>query len=1176
METTPPCPEMPQEREVVSFLAPPSASSSSFSFSPAPNSLAAASSAQPACTHAAFVTFGQTHETHESGDRKAGEAHCRGPPPSDVPALVDSAFFSRACSDSTASQNPRAGDKEKERAGQRPARRSQAADILVFPLPLADALHCRSSCSSLSGGGVQNARRSKEGLDLSPSVSVVDRMVSKTSQEVLLSLPGYYTLCVANKTDSSWDGLFMGLAQMRVVCEYSLLSPPTSLCSLWNTVSPPDARYSPSSLYSSSHSRSPSSPSSPSPSSSCSSSAFSLPASSPSRLASLRSQPPVCQDENESGQEATHAGACSKGDAAPKAGTEVPERVFPSERDNALSDGDVDEDRRLRKDKPTARAHDASETLRDAPQREPQVCDVASMHASASASFAQGWKSPFRHVDAIRRLEHQRDSRMCGEELHVGRKPPNPRFSCRHSQGPPPPPLVTARWSNIAGEEVGANSFNPFSREGSEGEEDNDGEPNGCDVLQRGTPSPVSARSSSVRSSSFIGQEASDAESDAPVLVVRASRDAEKKASVSPGASVLRPECLDASTHKDVQRTRMAKHAVGGGSAFASPFARDDGGSEEGRREADEAKGDGGEGGEGGGETQRAEEGEEAEGEESGGEAKLAEGEDEAKMGKEGNRDEAANEAETIEERLREDAEEESEEPSRFPASFTRAPLHASAARVGSRDFSFSEMPGLAREGETACMRTDRVHGHRRQRDPSLPRGASQQLLSLQEKGRLLVPLASVRYAFFRVRHPGTVLRVRVYTAMSLGMRLKASVSLGFCGTPAEIPRNPSFPFDLDRCTMLTLDSGGALTFVSLLVLRRLEKELQFHLNDSSLQLASAFDLVAGSGFGGLVALGLLRGLTLSQMLSTWTDANDEEAKVESRGGFLQALLREGGMRSRVQQLLVEHLGEQFLGSFPSRPYCLVTAADVLSQPHEVFILRSYEHVHPALHAHAYRGTTRVPLWVAGWATCADGHHIKAMSKSDFSSLGYQLEPAVQLQQKSPSTSNPTLLALEEMARLADKPLNKFVQENLQLLISVGSGSASADGFDLCLRGDGRSPHRGEKREFLAEAWAKKHQVHREVLHWLADTQNMYYRLNPPHGAHCTPQCIDSRKHEFLRAMTESYLVDDKFFDVKMISRLLAHRILALRERTPAPTAADSSCMRSWKRNLRANHWPYM
>ncbi|KFH15045.1 phospholipase, patatin family protein, partial [Toxoplasma gondii MAS] len=106
----------------------------------------------------------------------------------------------------------------------------------------------------------------------------------------------------------------------------------------------------------------------------------------------------------------------------------------------------------------------------------------------------------------------------------------------------------------------------------------------------------------------------------------------------------------------------------------------------------------------------------------------------------------------------------------------------------------------------------------------------------------------------------------------------------------------------------------------------------------------------------------------------------------------------------------------------------LVTAADVLSQPHEVFILRSYDHVRPALHAHAYRGTARVPLWVAGWATCADGHHIKAMSKSDFSSLGYQLEPAVQLQQKSPSTSNPTLLALEEMARLADKPLSKFIQ----------------------------------------------------------------------------------------------------------------------------------------------------
>ncbi|KFH06691.1 phospholipase, patatin family protein [Toxoplasma gondii VAND] len=1173
METTPPCSEMPQEREVVSFLAPRSASSSSSSFSPAPDSLAPASSPQPACAHAAFVTFGENHENYESGDGKPGQAHCRGPAPQDAPARVEAAFFSRARRNSTASEDPRATDKGTERAGERPARRSQSADLLVFPLPLADALHCRSS-SSLSGRGTLKARPSKEGLDLSPRVSVVDRMVSKTSHEVLLSLPGYYTLCVANKTDSSWDGLFMGLAQMRVVCEYSLLAPPTSLCSLWNTISPPDARNYPSPLYSSSESCSPSSPCSPSPSSSCSSSAFSLAASSPSRLSSMRSQPPANQDENEPRQEATHAGACSKGAAAPKTDIEVPESVFSSEPDTALSDGGVREDRSSRKDRPTARVNDGGATLRDAPQREPQACGVVRMHSSASASFAQDRKSPFRHFDAIRPGEHRRASRLlCGEESLVGTKPQNySNFSWRHSQVPLPPPLVTARCTNSQGEEEGTNSFNPFSREGSEGEEDNDGEPDGCGVSQRGGPSSVSASSSFGRSSFFGGQEASDAESDAPVLVVCASRDAEKKPCVSFGASASRPECRDASTHKAVPRTSMADHAVGGGFASASPFATDDGGSEEGRREAEEWKGDGA-----GGKPQKStEEGEEAEGKEIGGEKNHAEEKDEAMMAKDGNRHEAANEAETPEERLREDAEKESEEPSRLPASFTQAPLHASAARVGSRDFSVNEMPGLAREGDTAFMRTDRVHGHRRQRDPSLPRGASQQLLSLKEKGRLLVPLATVRYAFFRVRHPGTVLRLRVYTAMSLGMRLKASVSLSFCGTPAEIPRNPSVPFDLDRCTMLTLDDGGALTFVSLFVLRRLEKELQFHLNDSSLQLASAFDLVAGSGFGGLVALGLLRGLTLSEMLSTWTDANDEEAKAESRGGFFQALLREGGMRSRVQQLLVEHLGEQFLGTFPSGPYCLVTAADVLSQPHEVFILRSYDHVRPALHAHAYRGTARVPLWVAGWATCADGHHIKAMSKSDFSSLGYQLEPAVQLQQKSPSTSNPTLLALEEMARLADKPLSKFIQENLQLLISVGSGSASADGFDLCLRGNGRSLPRGEKREFLTEAWAKKHQVHREVLHWLADTQNMYYRLNPPHGDHCTPQCIDSRKHEFLRAVTESYLVDDKFFDVKMISRLLAHRILALRERAPPPTAADSSCMRSWKRNLRADRWPYM
>ncbi|CBZ50402.1 putative patatin-like phospholipase domain-containing protein [Neospora caninum Liverpool] len=380
-------------------------------------------------------------------------------------------------------------------------------------------------------------------------------------------------------------------------------------------------------------------------------------------------------------------------------------------------------------------------------------------------------------------------------------------------------------------------------------------------------------------------------------------------------------------------------------------------------------------------------------------------------------------------------------------------------------------------------------------------------------------------------------------------------------------------PVTTIRSFMLTLDSSGVLTYTSLLILRRLEQEVQFHLGDETVHLASCFDLVAGSGFGGLVALGLLRGLTPSQMLTAWTGAEDDDACGEEPGDFLQTLLREGCMRSRVQQLLVEHLGEQFLNTFSSPPYCLVTAADVLKHPHEVFVLRSYEHMHPAVHAHAYRGTAHVPLWIAGWATCADGAQIKAMSKNDFSLLGYRLEPAVQLQQKTPSTSNPTLLALEEMSRLSGKSLSSFIQENLQLLVSIGTGKG-ADGSDSFFRGDGSRLHRGDKRGDIAHAWSKRNHIHREVLHWLSDTQNMYYRLNPPHLAHCNPQFMDSRQREYVRAATESYLVDDKFFDVKVMSRLLAYRVLALREKGRDAAAARPRCTPPWAGGPTAKVFP--
>nr|CEL65010.1 TPA: patatin-like phospholipase domain-containing protein, putative [Neospora caninum Liverpool] len=1045
--------------------------SSSLSFSSPSSSPSFASTAfpQPPDDRGISISRGRGKNKRigaQEAEGRKGQNRPAGSPRSPVATLESGMSFSQSSpSDSTA---PAASEGEDGKAKQTSRRRKthSRSSPIIFPVPVSPPGSLSAASSGFNCTHERPWGRETCSPAATPCVSLVDRLLSKSSQEILLSVPGYYALCVANKTDSSWDGLFMGLAQMRIVCEYSL-SPPTCASAaprnLVSRLQTSPVRQSP--LSSSSRSSSSSSVGSSSQTSRLGSRRFQPPRGRGDALGHEEEQADVCRSEADA--ELKRANERSAGvDETDSPGTEMPQ-----------SEGCGGKTTQPRSH--TGRGASPFQSARNG--------SFAAPVAVLKASF-----SPF--MEDVLSAGSRRDPRKCPDQTRVSRRQ-DASLLMRHSQVSSPP-VTTIRCADTARGDF-ANPFNPFSLDDSEDEGSNETPAPLCGAfpLQRGAF--ASSASSSLASSPFVDRIDSDSDGVPCVLVADESQ------------------------------------------ADAEEPSKDE---TEGEAKA-ESKGES--------------EGEEKESTDESG----CQVEDDARDESEG---EAKEEADV-------------EESARHRASFTAAPTHATAVPFVSRgptvDEMFEEESRSEREREVASTPSLGVYRRSSQCDPSLPRGASQQVFFLHEKGRLFVPLASFRYAFIRVRTAGSTLRVSAYTAMSLGMRLRASVALVFCGTPVEIPRNPSAPFDLDRSFMLTLDSSGVLTYTSLLILRRLEQEVQFHLGDETVHLASCFDLVAGSGFGGLVALGLLRGLTPSQMLTAWTGAEDDDACGEEPGDFLQTLLREGCMRSRVQQLLVEHLGEQFLNTFSSPPYCLVTAADVLKHPHEVFVLRSYEHMHPAVHAHAYRGTAHVPLWIAGWATCADGAQIKAMSKNDFSLLGYRLEPAVQLQQKTPSTSNPTLLALEEMSRLSGKSLSSFIQENLQLLVSIGTGKG-ADGSDSFFRGDGSRLHRGDKRGDIAHAWSKRNHIHREVLHWLSDTQNMYYRLNPPHLAHCNPQFMDSRQREYVRAATESYLVDDKFFDVKVMSRLLAYRVLALREKGRDAAAARPRCTPPWAGGPTAKVFP--
>lgn len=396
--------------------------------------------------------------------------------------------------------------------------------------------------------------------------------------------------------------------------------------------------------------------------------------------------------------------------------------------------------------------------------------------------------------------------------------------------------------------------------------------------------------------------------------------------------------------------------------------------------------------------------------------------------------------------------------------------------------------------------------------------------------GQLVARGRQEKLIYLFVKDAGSLLKLQVYASLALGMRLKCSYDLLYCGAPRLIPLNPQVPF-LRKPNILCLDGGGVLGISSLKILERLELEIQKYVNSSSVRLVDCFDMICGTSTGGIITLGLLSGLSIQYMINMWASISGRI--FEGHRTLFSGIFFEGYDIERLKTALVQSLGKRFLNTY-HYPYCFVTTTNVKHNPYELFLLRNYSHHHLASNEH--RGASSVPVWTAAWATSAAPTYLKGPNPQELESMGFIIHPEVQLCDGAMKANNPTMVALEEAARLTGKRLQHFIHSDLGVLVSVGTGqptlkqtidkTGSVSTFQILMNS--------------AHLLTSSTTVHRDVLHWMDDYEDRYFRFNVP-GIGDTPldSCSKSSYDIIIKA-TNDYLTDEKYYDVKRLVHQLA------------------------------------
>lgn len=397
------------------------------------------------------------------------------------------------------------------------------------------------------------------------------------------------------------------------------------------------------------------------------------------------------------------------------------------------------------------------------------------------------------------------------------------------------------------------------------------------------------------------------------------------------------------------------------------------------------------------------------------------------------------------------------------------------------------------------------------------------------------------RFAYLYNEDPNTILEIDVSAYMALGMSVSCKYGVLYCGKYHPMPRSPNAAFTRP-VSILSLDGGGVLSISSLQILSRLEVEIRKQLGNDDVNLIDCFDMIAGTSAGGLISLGLLREMSVQDMVKIWPATIKQI--FYGRRTFISGLLFGGYNVNRAKRILRENMGNKFMSSF-KKTYCFVATTDVKHNPFRLFLLRNYNHKHKPSTGEPHAGVNKVPLWVAGWATSAAPTYIKGASGDDIRQMGLKIKPEVHLVDGALKANNPTLVALEECARLSNKCLATFIKEDLDTVVSVGTGQSptkltqadpkqsSASTIDIIMS----STH------LLTRA----NQIHREVLQWLGERENVYFRLNTPNIGDIE---LDSQKPtdlDLIVKATHEYLFDEKYFDIKRLAAKLANNYITSR-----------------------------
>lgn len=209
------------------------------------------------------------------------------------------------------------------------------------------------------------------------------------------------------------------------------------------------------------------------------------------------------------------------------------------------------------------------------------------------------------------------------------------------------------------------------------------------------------------------------------------------------------------------------------------------------------------------------------------------------------------------------------------PPSDARSPSKNSAKRVSTSNQSDGDVgspvssPSSSKTEECGSVEKPEEAPPSEASDEHHKDASTDSIAVISGKGELVCNAQQEKIVYFYVPEAQSTLKLQVYASLTLGMRLRSSYDLIYCGNRKLTPAQPLVPF-LGSASILCFDGGGVLGISSLKILERLELELQKELRDPAVRLKDCFDMICGTSTGGVIALGMMTGLTIKEMINMW------------------------------------------------------------------------------------------------------------------------------------------------------------------------------------------------------------------------------------------------------------------------------------------------------------------